>query len=170
MHLASQDLTVFLCFPPVTSTILLVCSLGIYVDGIGIINVFTSLLTYVSQSRRFFNFMPTVLYVWHDNFKSNQNKIVPNYYTVCHQWSNKVCRVFRTPSSVNSLKPHDTIWWQRSKSTLAQVMACWLTAPSNYLNKCLLIISKVYWHSSEGNFVRDTSATIHKKLAWKLPT
>ena len=41
----------------------------------------------------------------------------------------------------NSLWPSDTIWRQRSGSTLAQVMACCLTAPSHYLNQCWLIIS-----------------------------
>ena len=35
----------------------------------------------------------------------------------------------------NSLWPSDTIWRQRSGSTLAQVMACWLTATSHYLNQ-----------------------------------
>ena len=29
-------------------------------------------------------------------------------------------------------------------------------APSHYLNQCWLIISKVQWHASEGNFTRDT--------------
>ena len=48
---------------------------------------------------------------------------------------------------VNSLWPSDAIWRQRSGSTLAQVMACWLTAPSHYLNQCWLIISEVQWHS-----------------------
>ena len=33
-----------------------------------------------------------------------------------------------------SLWPNDTIWRQRSGSTLAQVMACCLTAPSHYLH------------------------------------
>ena len=57
--------------------------------------------------------------------------------------------------------PSDTIWWHRSGSTLAQVMACCLTAPSHYLNQCWLIISKVQWHSSEHNCTRDTSALNH---------
>ena len=47
----------------------------------------------------------------------------------------------------NSLWPRDAIWRQRSWSTLAQVMACCLTAPSHYLNQCWLIISEVQWHS-----------------------
>ena len=69
--------------------------------------------------------------------------------------------------SINSLRPSDAIWWHRSGSTLAQVMACCLMAPSHYLNQCWLIISKIQLHSSDGNFTRDTS---HQwlKLTWKL--
>ena len=48
------------------------------------------------------------------------------------------------PSLINSLGPSDAIWHWRSWSTLVQVMACCLTAPSHYLNRCwLIIISKV---------------------------
>ena len=36
------------------------------------------------------------------------------------------------PQWVNSLWPNDAIWRQRSGSTLAQVMACCLMAPSHY--------------------------------------
>ena len=61
----------------------------------------------------------------------------------------------------NSLWPSDTIWPHKSGSTLAQVMACCLTAPSHYLNQCWLIISKVQWHPSESNFPRDASAFSH---------
>ena len=35
-----------------------------------------------------------------------------------------------------SMWPSDNIWRQKSGSTLAQVMACCLTAPSHYLNQC----------------------------------
>ena len=56
-------------------------------------------------------------------------------------------------------------------------MACCLTAPSHYLNQCWLIISKLHLHSSEGNFIRDTTASIakvclkiaYKKIDWNLP-
>ena len=48
---------------------------------------------------------------------------------------------------INSLSPSDAIWWQWSWTTLAQVMACCLMAPSHYLNQCWRIISEVYWHS-----------------------
>ena len=67
------------------------------------------------------------------------------------------------PSSwaFDSLRPSDAIWQQWSGSTLAQVIACCLMAPSHYLNQCWLVISKVEWHSSEGEFTRDTSAINH---------
>ena len=61
----------------------------------------------------------------------------------------------------NSLRPSDTIWPHRSGSTLAQVMACCLTAPSHYLNQCWLASSKVRWHSSESDFTRDTPGNNH---------
>ena len=44
-----------------------------------------------------------------------------------------------TTGHFNSLRPSDAIWRHRSGSTLAQVMACCLTAPSHYLNQCWLI-------------------------------
>ena len=47
-------------------------------------------------------------------------------------------------TSINSLWPSDTIWRQRSGSTLAQVMACCLTAPSHYLNQCWLMSSDIH--------------------------
>ena len=62
---------------------------------------------------------------------------------------------------LNSLWPSDAIRWQRSGSTLAQVMACCLMAPSHYLNQSWLMISEVQWHSYESNFIRDTSAIGH---------
>ena len=63
-------------------------------------------------------------------------------------------------SLTNSLGPSGAIWRQRSGSTLPQVMACCLTAPSHYLNQCWLI-SKVEWHSSKGMITRDTSTINH---------
>ena len=65
------------------------------------------------------------------------------------------------PQWVNSLWPSDTIWRHKSGSTLAQVKACCLMAPSHYLNQCWLIISKIQWHSFECNFTRGTSAISH---------
>ena len=53
---------------------------------------------------------------------------------------------------INSLWPSDTIWWQRSMSTLAQ-------APSHYLNQCWQVIIKFLWHSSEGIITRRSADT-----------
>ena len=64
-------------------------------------------------------------------------------------------------SPVNSLWPSEAIWQHGSGSTLAQVMACCLMAPSHYLNQCWLTTSKIEWHSSRDNFARDTSAINH---------
>ena len=66
-----------------------------------------------------------------------------------------------SPTELNSLRPSDAIWWRRSGSTLSQVMACCLMAPCHYPNQCWLIMSKVWWHSSDCNFSKDTSATNH---------
>ena len=80
------------------------------------------------------------------------HKRFPNHQSIKLDW--------KWLNTLNSLMPSDVIWWHRSGSTLAQVMACCLTAPSHYLNQRWLIISNVLWHSSEGNFIRDTLATI----------
>ena len=53
--------------------------------------------------------------------------------------------------SINSLWPGDVIWRQRSKSTLAQVMTCCLTAPSHYRNQCWLMIREVLWRSPDSD-------------------
>ena len=63
---------------------------------------------------------------------------------------------------VKSLWPSDAIWRHRSWSTLAQVMACCLTAPSHYLNQCWLIVSTDQWRLSKGHFTRDTPVINHK--------
>ena len=78
---------------------------------------------------------------------------------------------------VNSSGPSDAIWRCRSGSTLAQVMACCLAAPSHYLNQCWHIISKVHWYSYEGNLALDALAINHyyylenhlSKFSFKFP-
>ena len=59
----------------------------------------------------------------------------------------KMASILPRPHCVNTLWPSDTIWRQRSGSTLAQEMACCLTAPGHYLNQYWLIISDVQWQS-----------------------
>ena len=63
---------------------------------------------------------------------------------------------------LNSLCPSDAIWRHRSRSTLAQVMACCLTAPSHYLKQCWLIISTDQW------CLRVTSPEIPKPSITKI--
>ena len=74
----------------------------------------------------------------------------------CHKviaWTTVLRRLLsRLNNQVNSLRPSDAIWRQWSWTTLAQVMACCLTAPSHYLNQCWLIIRGVLWHTSESSF------------------
>ena len=81
------------------------------------------------------------------------------YYREFRAWGISVIPLPDGPEQVNSLWPSDTIWRHRSGSTLAQVMACCLTAPSHYLNQCWLIISKVLWHSLEGIIMRRSEDT-----------
>ena len=59
-----------------------------------------------------------------------------------HLEMNRFVIVF-TGLKFNSLWPSDAIWWHISGSTLVQVMACCLKAPSHYLNQCWLYFSKV---------------------------
>ena len=46
-------------------------------------------------------------------------------------------------SNINSMFPGVVIWWHRSGSTLARVMACCLTAPSHYLNQCCITLIEI---------------------------
>ena len=62
-------------------------------------------------------------------------------------------------SWINSLGPSDTRWRQRTESTLAQVMACCLTAPSHYLSQCWLVVSKFLWHLYDGTTLRKSEET-----------
>ena len=66
----------------------------------------------------------------------------------------------RSPHNVNSLWPGDAIWWHRSVSTKAQVMAWCHQAPSHYLNQFWLFFKCVLQHSTENNFTVSTKVNI----------
>ena len=83
------------------------------------------------------------------------------YISIWYEHTNNSRCIMRDILPSNSLGPSDVIWRQRSGSTLGQVMAYCLTAPSHYLNQCWLIISKVGWLSFEGKFTRAASAINH---------
>ena len=74
----------------------------------------------------------------------------------------------------NSLRPGDAIWQHRTGSTLAQVMACCLTAPSHYLNQYWLIINWILWHLPKTNFIENTqdvnSSNEFEKIFFKIPS
>ena len=55
----------------------------------------------------------------------------------------------------------DCVIDHKIRSTLAQVMACSLMAPSHYLNQCWHMISEVLWHSPDSNFTENTSDIHH---------
>ena len=63
-------------------------------------------------------------------------------------------------SQLNSLWLSDVIWWQGSRSTLAQV--------SHYLNQRWLMISEVLWHSPDNNFTRKYLRHLSLKWVWNL--
>ena len=63
------------------------------------------------------------------------------------------------PQWVNSLWPSDTIWQHRSGLILAQVMACYLMAPSHYLNISWFFINEILWHSAKSSFTLSAPAT-----------
>ena len=60
---------------------------------------------------------------------------------------------FNQVAFINSLGPSDAIWRQRTRTILAQVMACCLRAPSQYLNQCWLIMNLMLWHPPQNNFI-----------------
>ena len=94
-------------------------------------------------------------------------------------------QVLEIKLGLNSLWPSDAIWRQRSGSTLAQVTAFCLTAPSHYLNQCWLIIIwspvtcivgqnhktccnhqslKSMWKLHISNFIQISQGTMNFKL------
>ena len=77
---------------------------------------------------------------------------------------------------VESLWLSDTTWWQAG-STLAQVMACCLMAPSHNLNQCWFIHNIISWHSLDWEQFHKNCSTesvacikkLHSKLLPHLP-
>ena len=73
------------------------------------------------------------------------------------------------PRSGYSLRPSDAIWWQRSGSTLARVMACCLMASSHYMNNnielSLIRYSDIYF-SAISQKIPQLSIT---KFSLKIP-
>ena len=76
----------------------------------------------------------------------------------------------------NSLWPSDTIWRHRSWSTLAQVMACCLAAPSHYLNNVDLhkygpvtFIFRNFTRDNPSHQSRKSASICLNKISFKSP-
>ena len=85
--------------------------------------------------------------------------------------SNSINAIAQIAEMLNTLWSFNTIWRQRSGSTLTQVMACWLTAPSHYLSQCWLIISG-FWHSFDSILTVSAQAIIlydFENYTFKIP-
>ena len=91
------------------------------------------------------------------------NLLLPGQKKI-YQWRGKCSGQVSKNVSFNSLWPSDANWWQRFGSTLAQVMACCLAAPSHYLNQCWFIISEVQRHGTWKKF-RERCPN-HQSLKW----
>ena len=82
-----------------------------------------------------------LLCLWNPAYKREKWGLsVPAWWRSQGEWKMEV---------LNSLWPGDAIGWYRCGSTLVQVMAWCLMAPSHYLNQCWLIIKGVLWYSPE---------------------
>ena len=87
---------------------------------------------------------------------------ISSVFNICWNQTGNAWYMNIPPNMIlNSLWPSDDIWRHRIWSTLAQVMACCLMAPSHYLKQFWPIISKVQSHSSGNHFTKDTSAINH---------
>ena len=78
-------------------------------------------------------------------------------------WSNLPCD---WPSTAWAYSEQGIENGPRSWSTLAQVMACCLTAPSHHLNKFWFIIKCALWHSPESNFRSELELICN--MCWKI--
>ena len=68
------------------------------------------------------------------------------------------------PALVDSSWPSHVIWWHKSGSTLALIMACCLMVPSHYMNQCWFLISEVLWHSPGSSFTISSSNSIPNRI------
>ena len=101
--------------------------------------------------------------LWMKNYRFMRNEIY-NTSLIAIQYYNETSMLepldWYIIIVVHSLWPNDAIWQLKSGLTLAQVVACCLTAPSHYLNQYWLLIREVLWHSPGRNFTVSVQATI----------
>ena len=129
-------------------------------DGISLFFIALELIQMVFKLNLIQGIVGNRIIIWMVSTSWLTPEVCNNHYDK-HSSSSWDDRLNITSQRINSLRPRDAIWWQRSGSTLAQVMACCLTAPSHCLNQCWLIISEVQWQSPEGSFTKVTAAINH---------
>ena len=80
------------------------------------------------------------------------------------------CQVYRYFTPFYSFWTNVDIWRHATWSTLVQVLACCLTAPSHYLNQCWLV-SEILGNSPEDNFTENAQDIYSWSVicVWKLP-
>ena len=106
---------------------------------------FYSLYTFAAPCEMPLRGMPQYTYL------TNEKSTLVQVMAYCHEainyysnqcWPRSMLTYWITrPQWVNSLRPSDTMWYNRTWSPLIHVMAWCLVAPSNYLNQCWLIVN-----------------------------
>ena len=117
------------------------------------------ILTYCQRERL------EITFSIHQNIFNFTHKIRLKMLSAKRPWSS-------TDFKVNSLWHTDARWHHRSGSTLGQLVACCLTAPSHYLKQCWHLLSDILWHSRGGNFTASAQLIIlengFQKSAFKI--
>ena len=90
-------------------------------------------------------------------------RMLVTHWFLCYSWVRLLTAIIlhATDHAPLTVRPSDVTWRHRSGSTLAQVMACCLTAPSPCLNQCwLFAYHHLRWQSLEGNFTKVSQSSI----------
>ena len=133
-------------------------------------NMYWYIVNYTPWDKLQCNFDHKILHIFFQEnaIKSvvcNQEPISYNFLLQCSAFFYVLKKVFMYPDKEcnyegiitffwDFLRTHDinSLWQYICGSTLVQVLAWCLMAPSHYLNQCWLIIYEVLWHSPVGNF------------------
>ena len=85
----------------------------------------------------------TLVFNWMSRNKQSEIWIKrPNFSYKKKHLKCRLHNILFKPQCLYRLWPSGVIWWHKSRSTLAQLMACCLMAPSHYLNQCWPIINE----------------------------
>ena len=82
----------------------------------------------------------------------------------CYKSPNQQTKPMQSVVFFNSLWLINLIWRHRTGSTLTQIIAWCLLAPSNYLNQCWLLIEEALWYPHESNLTASAQVTMMYKF------